>query len=106
MPTAIKFGTDGWRAVIGDEYTFANVRRVTQAVAEYLKQANLAARGLVVGFDTRFGSERFAAAAAEVLGANGIHVFLTDRATPTPVISYAILDKHAGGAVKIGRAHV
>ncbi|HEY0603199.1 MAG TPA: phosphoglucomutase/phosphomannomutase family protein [Herpetosiphonaceae bacterium] len=105
MPTSIKFGTDGWRAVIGEEYTFANVRIVTQAVAEYLKQENLASRGLVVGFDTRFGSERFAAAAAEVLAANGIHVYLTQKATPTPIISYAILDKHAGGASIITASH-
>ncbi|HEX6292547.1 MAG TPA: phosphoglucomutase/phosphomannomutase family protein [Herpetosiphonaceae bacterium] len=105
MPTSIKFGTDGWRAVIGEEYTFANVRIVTQAVADYLKQENLASRGLVVGFDTRFGSERFAAAAAEVLAANGIHVYLTQKATPTPVISYAILDKKAGGAAIITASH-
>jgi alpha-D-glucose phosphate-specific phosphoglucomutase len=105
MPTSIKFGTDGWRAVIGEEYTFANVRLVTQAVAEYLKQKNLASRGLVVGFDTRFGSERFATAAAEVLAANGIHVYLTQKATPTPVISYAILDKKAGGAAIITASH-
>jgi alpha-D-glucose phosphate-specific phosphoglucomutase len=105
MPTSIKFGTDGWRAVIGEDYTFANVRIVTQAVAEYLKQENLASRGLVVGFDTRFGSERFAAAVAEVLAANDIHVYLTQKATPTPVISYAILDKQAGGASIITASH-
>lgn len=105
MSTAIKFGTDGWRAVIAEDYTFPNVRRVTQAVAEYLKQANLADRGLVVGFDTRFGSERFAIATAEVLAANGIHVYLTNKATPTPVISYAILDKGAGGAAIITASH-
>ncbi len=105
MPTSIKFGTDGWRAVIGEDYTFDNVRIVTQAVADYLKQAKLADQGLVVGFDTRFGSERFAAAAAEVLAANGIHVYLTQKATPTPVISFAILDKKAGGAAIITASH-
>ncbi len=105
MPTPIKFGTDGWRAVIGEDYTFANVRIVTQAVADYLKHENLASRGLVVGFDTRFGSERFAIAAAEVLAANNIHVYLTQKATPTPVISYAILDKKAGGAAIITASH-
>ena len=105
MPTPIKFGTDGWRAVIGEDYTFANVRIVTQAVANYLQQEKLAGRGLVVGFDTRFGSERFAVAAAEVLAANGIHVYLTQKATPTPVISYAILDKKAGGAAIITASH-
>jgi alpha-D-glucose phosphate-specific phosphoglucomutase len=105
MSTAIKFGTDGWRGVIAEDFTFANVRRVTQAVVEYLKQTKLAPRGLVVGFDTRFGSERFAIAAAEVLAANGIHVYLTNKATPTPVVSYAILDKGAGGAVIITASH-
>ena len=105
MASAIKFGTDGWRAVIGEEYTFANVRIVAQAVAEYLKNVRLAERGLVVGYDTRFGSERFAAACADVLAVNGIHVYLTDKATPTPAISYAILDKGAGGAAIITASH-
>lgn len=105
MPTPIRFGTDGWRAVIGEDYTFENVRIVTQAVADYLQQATLADRGLVVGFDTRFGSERFAMAAAEVLAANGIHVYLTNKATPTPVISWGILDKKAGGASIITASH-
>lgn len=105
MASSIKFGTDGWRAAIGEEYTFANVRIVSQAVAEFLMAEGLAARGLVVGHDTRFASERFAAACAEVLAANGIHVYLTNKATPTPVISYAILDKAAGGAAIITASH-
>ena len=96
MASSIKFGTDGWRAAIGEEYTFANVRIVSQAVAEFLKAEKLASRGLIVGYDTRFASERFAAACAEVLAANGIHVYLTNKATPTPVISYSILDKIGG----------
>lgn len=105
MPTPIKFGTDGWRAVIGEDYTFANVRVVTQAVADYLKQTSQDARGLVVGYDTRFGSERFALAAAEVLAGNGIHVYLTQKATPTPAISFSILDKEASGAAIITASH-
>jgi alpha-D-glucose phosphate-specific phosphoglucomutase len=105
MPSKIKFGTDGWRAVIAEDYTFENVRIVTQAVADYLKQEKLADRGLVVGYDTRFGSERFANAVAEVLAANDIRVYLTHKATPTPVISYAILDKKAGGASIITASH-
>ena len=105
MASSIKFGTDGWRAVIGEEYTFANVRIVAQAVAEYLLAEGLAPRGLVVGYDTRFASDRFAAACAEVLAANGIHVYLTNKPTPTPVISYAILDKAAGGAAIITASH-
>ncbi len=103
--TTIKFGTDGWRAVIAEDYTFANVRLVSQAVADYLHEAHLAERGLIVGYDTRFGSDRFAAACAEVLAANGIHVYLTGKPTPTPVISFAILQKRAGGAAIITASH-
>lgn len=105
MASPIKFGTDGWRAVIGEEYTFANVRIVAQAVADFLHTERLAERGLIVGYDTRFASERFAAACAEVLAANGIHTYLTGKATPTPVISYAILDQNAGGAAIITASH-
>ncbi|HSH78596.1 MAG TPA: phosphoglucomutase/phosphomannomutase family protein [Herpetosiphonaceae bacterium] len=105
MGSTIKFGTDGWRAAIAEDFTFANVRIVAQAVADFLKGEALAPRGLIVGYDTRFGSERFAAACAEVLAANGIHVYLTQKATPTPVISYAILDKAAGGAAIITASH-
>ncbi|HZG66788.1 MAG TPA: phosphoglucomutase/phosphomannomutase family protein [Herpetosiphonaceae bacterium] len=105
MASSIKFGTDGWRAVIGEEYTFANVRIIAQAVADYLLADGLAERGLVVGYDTRFGSERFAAACAEVLAANGIHVYLTNKWAPTPVISYAILNRSAGGAAIITASH-
>lgn len=105
MPTPVKFGTDGWRGVIAEDYTFPNVRIVTQAVAEYLQAEKLAQRGLVVGFDTRFGSERFAIATAEVLAANGIHVYLTNKPTPTPTICWSILDRKAGGASIITASH-
>jgi alpha-D-glucose phosphate-specific phosphoglucomutase len=105
MASPIKFGTDGWRAAIAEEYTFANVRIVAQAVAEYLKAEQLAERGLIVGYDTRFGSERFAAACAEVVAGNGIKVYLTDKATPTPAITYAILHHSAGGAGIITASH-
>src|SRR5438445_11106240 len=98
MAAKISFGTDGWRATIGEEYTFENVRIVTQAIVEYLKGHNLQKRGLIVGHDTRFASEHFAAAVAEVLAANGIHAYLVQKATPTPVISYSILLKKAAGA--------
>ncbi len=93
MGNVIKFGTDGWRAIIAEDFTFANVRACAQSVALYLKESGLAPRGLVVGYDTRFASEDFAAAVAEVVAANGIKVYLCDRATPTPVVSYTILDK-------------
>ncbi|MDP2743574.1 MAG: phosphoglucomutase/phosphomannomutase family protein [Dehalococcoidia bacterium] len=101
----IKFGTDGWRAVIAEDFTFDNVRICAQASADYLKQAGLAARGMAIGYDTRFASERFAAAAAEVLAANGIKVYLCPKPTPTPVLSYGIVSLQAGGGIIITASH-
>jgi len=72
--TKINFGTDGWRAVIAEDFTFDNVRACAQGVANYLNQAKLSERGLVIGYDTRFASEDFAAAAAEVIAGNKIKV--------------------------------
>lgn len=101
----IKFGTDGWRARIAEEYTFDNVRRVTQAFAEYLKRHGLADRGVVIGYDRRFASDLFAQAAAEVMAGNGIKVWLTAHNTPTPVISYSVVERQAGGAINITASH-
>ncbi|MFH1646682.1 MAG: phosphoglucomutase/phosphomannomutase family protein [Chloroflexota bacterium] len=101
----MKFGTDGWRAVIAEDFTFDNVRYCAQGVADYLKAAKLAGRGLIIGYDTRFASEDFAAAAAEVIAGNGIKVYLTPEATPTPVVSYGVLAKKAAGAVIITASH-
>jgi phosphomannomutase len=101
----IRFGTDGWRAVIGDEFTFENVRACAQATALQVQETGLADRGMVVGYDTRFASEEFAAAAAEVLAANGVPVYLCDRPAPTPVIGYAILQRKAAGSVVITASH-
>src|SRR3972149_9512404 len=81
--SVIKFGTDGWRAAIAEDFTFANVRLCAQAVSEYLKENGDASRGLVVGYDTRFASEHFAATVAEVSTANGIRTYLCDRNAPT-----------------------
>jgi alpha-D-glucose phosphate-specific phosphoglucomutase len=81
------------------------VRFCAQGVADYLKQADLASRGLIIGYDTRFASEDFAAAAAEVVAGNGIKVYLCPRAAPTPVISYGVLAKKAGGAIIITASH-
>jgi alpha-D-glucose phosphate-specific phosphoglucomutase len=105
MPQTIKFGTDGWRAVIGEDFTFDNVRACAQGVAEYLIDRGTASQGLIIGYDTRFASEDFAAAVAEVAAANGIKAFLNPRAAPTPVISYAIVVKKAAGAVIITASH-
>jgi len=104
-PVKIEFGTDGWRAIIAEDYTFDNVRICAQAVAEYLHEVGLAERGLIIGYDTRFGSERFAAAAAEVAAANGVRVGLCSAPAPTPVVSYSVLDRKAGGGIVITASH-
>ena len=101
----IKFGTDGWRARIGEDYTFDNLRRCAQGFATFVKDNGRSEQGIVIGHDKRFQAEFFAAAAAEVLAANGIKVWLTDGATPTPAISYAVVDKKAGGAINITASH-
>lgn len=101
----IKFGTDGWRAIIAEDFTFANVRACAAAVARYLRRHGLDQRPFVIGYDTRFASEDFAAAVAEVLAGAGIRTLLADRPCPTPVVSFAILERGAGGAVVITASH-
>ena len=105
MSGTIRFGTDGWRAVIADDYTFENVRRCAQGFADYLISQDYAGQWVVIGYDKRFQSESFAAACAEVIAANGLKVYLTEEATPTPVISYAVVDKGAVGAINITASH-
>ncbi len=105
MAFKIKFGTDGWRGVIAEDYTFDNVRRAAQGYAAYMLEQGHTGKWVVVGHDKRFHSENFAAAAAEVLAGNGLNVWLTDGATPTPVIAYAVLDKKAVGAINITASH-
>jgi phosphomannomutase len=103
----IRFGTDGWRGRIADDYTFANVRRAAQAFATYLNRTRNGhqSTSVVVGHDKRFSAEHFAATAAEVLAGNGLHVFLTQTATPTPVISFSVKNKGALGAANITASH-
>ena len=105
MTYKISFGTDGWRGYIAEDYTFDNVRRATQGFASYLIEKGFGGKWVVVGHDKRFHSENFAAAVAEVLAGNGLNVYLTDGATPTPVIAYAVVDKKACGAVNITASH-
>ncbi|MCK5315909.1 MAG: phosphoglucomutase/phosphomannomutase family protein [Anaerolineales bacterium] len=105
MSFAIRFGTDGWRGRIAEDYTFANVRRCAQGFADYLLNAGKKNEWVVVGYDKRFQSEYFATAVSEVLAANKLRVLLTDGATPTPVISYSVVDKQAVGAVNITASH-
>ncbi len=105
MEATIKFGTDGWRGRIADDYTFANLRRCAQGFASYLLSKGQAGQWVVVGYDKRFHSENFAAAVAGVLAGNGLKVWLTDGPTPTPVIAFAVVDKGAVGAVNITASH-
>lgn len=105
MVFKIKFGTDGWRGTIAREYTFDNVKRCAQGFANYLSAKGKMGQTVVVGYDKRFLSENFAAAVSEVLAGNGFKVFLTKEATPTPVISYAVVAKKGVGAVNITASH-
>jgi len=105
LSTQIKFGTDGWRARIAEDYTFDNLRRCAQGFANYLLNLGQAGADLIVGHDKRFAAEHFAAAAAEVMAANGFRVWLTESATPTPVISFSAVDKAAAGAINITASH-
>lgn len=103
----IKFGTDGWRAIIARDYTFANLERVAQAYADYLlgNAANAAPPFVVVGYDRRFLSQEFAERAAEVLAGNGIRVSRFNEAVPTPLVSWAVKELRAHGGVVITASH-
>ncbi len=103
----IKFGTDGWRAVIAEEFTFANVKRVAQATADYwrIRPVPGTNRLMVVGYDRRFLSSEFARCTSEVLAANGFQVILTPQPTPTPAVSFAVKQRRAVGGVMITASH-
>jgi phosphomannomutase len=106
----IKFGTDGWRGVIADDFTFANVRIAAEAIAAYVHSRidsaeENPAKGLCIGYDTRFGSKAFAQACAEVVAATGIPVALANDITPTPALSYAVRERGAAGGIMITSSH-
>jgi len=103
--TKIKFGTDGWRAAIGEDFTFHNVRRCARAVAEYLEETGAAARGVVVCHDRRFASEYFARACVEVLAAHDIRSFTPPEAVPTQVGSFFTRELGAGAGIVITASH-
>src|ERR1700690_2435164 len=105
MTVPIKFGTDGWRGIIADDFTFENVRRVAGAIASYVLKYEEARRGVFIGYDTRFASQAFARAVAEVIAAGGIPVKLSNGYTPTPAVSFAVKDKGAAGGVMITSSH-
>lgn len=105
MYQEIKFGTDGWRAIIAREFTFDNVRACAQGVAQYVAAHNQKERGVLIGYDTRFASEDFAAASAEVLAANGVKVYLCPQAAPTPVVSFGVRSLEAAAGIIITASH-
>ncbi len=101
----IKFGTSGWRGIIADEFTFNNLKAVSQAIAEYVRQSGEDKEGIIVGYDCRFMGKTFAGVAASVLAANGIKALVSDMDVPTPTISWAIINGKADGAINITASH-
>jgi alpha-D-glucose phosphate-specific phosphoglucomutase len=101
----IKFGTDGWRAVISETFTFSNLRLVAQAIADFVREENSDKPSVVIGFDTRFLSDRYAAEVARVMAANEISTWLARADTPTPAVSYAIVNKKATAGVMVTASH-
>jgi phosphomannomutase len=103
--TTIKFGTDGWRAVIAEDFTFENVRKVSLAIARYVVRAGQPQNGVLVGYDTRFASENFARVAAETVSATGTPVWLSNDAVPTPAISLLVRQRGASAGIQITASH-
>ncbi len=103
--STIKFGTDGWRGVIADDFTFSNVRKVACAIARYVVRAEKPGAGVIVGYDTRYGSERFARAAAEVASMAGMPVWIAQKACPTPALSLLVRQRGAAGGIMITASH-
>jgi alpha-D-glucose phosphate-specific phosphoglucomutase len=103
--TAIKFGTDGWRGIIAEDFTFANARTVTHAIARYVVRNEDARKGILIGYDHRYAADRVAAAVAEVISASGIPVWLADKPCPTPAISYLVRQRGAAGGIVITASH-
>src|ERR1035437_2370923 len=104
---SIKFGTDGWRAIIAEEFTFGNVERVAQATADYWAANPVAGteRKVIVGYDRRFLSDAFGRRTAEVFAGNGFQVVSTPSPTPTPSVPYAVKHQRAIGGVMITASH-
>jgi phosphomannomutase len=103
--SAVKFGTDGWRGIIADDFTYANVRVAAAAIAHYVLEHEDAQAGVCIGWDTRFGSRSFAKVVAEVLAGAGIPVALANKVTPTPELSFAVRGRKAAGGVMITSSH-
>ena len=101
----VKFGTDGWRGIIAEDFTFANLRVAASAIANYILTQEGIERGICIGYDTRFGSPHFARAAAEVVASAGIPVRLASGITPTPALSLAVRDTGSAGGIMITSSH-
>ena len=101
----IKFGTDGWRAIIAEDFTFANARIVANAIARYVIRSEDARKGVIIGYDHRFASDTVAAAVADVITASGTPVWLTDKPCPTPAVSLLVRQRHAAGGMVITASH-
>ena len=102
---SIRFGTDGWRAKVEEDFTVENVKLCTQAVCNYLKSREIADNGLMVGYDTRLNSATFAEAVSEVAAGNSIPVILCDRPAPTPVVSYNLVRRDCAAGIVITASH-
>ena len=105
MNSPIKFGTDGWRGIIADTFTFENVRHAAQATADYFKTVEGREPAVFIGFDVRFQSKAFARAAGEVFAANGFQVLMMDRPYPTPYVSFEVRRRNLVGGVMITASH-
>lgn len=105
MATQIKFGTDGWRGVIAEDFTDENVRKVVHAIARYVVRGEDARRGVLIGYDTRFASERFARVAAETVSSTGTPVWLATDACPTPALSLLVRRRGAAAGIQISASH-
>jgi phosphomannomutase len=103
--TSIRFGTDGWRGIIGEDFTFANARIVAHAIARYVVRGEDARKGVLIGYDHRFASDTIAAIVADVISATGTPVWLADKSCPTPAISLLVRQRKAAGGIVITASH-
>jgi alpha-D-glucose phosphate-specific phosphoglucomutase len=103
--TSIKFGTDGWRGIIAEDFTFANSRAVAQAISRYVVRGESAPKGVIVGFDHRYASDSVARVVAEVVSSTGTPVFLCDKPCPTPAVSQLVRERGAAGGIVVTASH-
>ena len=101
----IRFGTDGWRGVIAEDFTYANVRKVAYAIARYVVRAEQPTHGVLIGYDTRYASERFARVAAEAVAMTGTPVWLSEQPCPSPALSLLVRQRGAAGGIMITASH-